>query len=297
MLAIPARSGHWRGGTGDRTRSRPVRLSAPRACWILPRSASSSPRSATRPTGGPRSSLILPCHELTVVASRRISATPRCRRKVAIEAGLCRSGRTGGAPGAVAGRPLGRSGRGRQPGGKSGSARPPGSRKPRCTRTGVVVEAAPAAALEVAQAQLLLQLLEVALDPPAQPGGRDQVLQRGRLGQGREPVLRRPSSPSGHSARNHSSARGSPRRKSSCAAGTAPPRSGRPAAPPCPAPGDGPPGVGGQARRQPLGREGLVLRVRGAAAWAAGPFRDHGAAGSGPAPGGHRPVVPRMPAT
>src|SRR4051794_35970373 len=40
--------------------------------------------------------------------SRRTSATPRCRRRVAIEAGLRRSGRTGGAPGAAAGRPLGR---------------------------------------------------------------------------------------------------------------------------------------------------------------------------------------------
>jgi hypothetical protein len=39
--------------------------------------------------------------------SRRISATARCRRKVAIEAGLCRSGRTGGVAGAVVGRPLG----------------------------------------------------------------------------------------------------------------------------------------------------------------------------------------------
>jgi hypothetical protein len=54
-----------------------------------------------------------------------------------------------------------------------------------------MVEAAPAAALEVAQAQLLLQLLEVTLDPPAQLGGRDQVFERGGLGQGREPVLGR----------------------------------------------------------------------------------------------------------
>src|SRR3954471_15535468 len=38
----------------------------------------------------------------------------------------------------------------------------------------VVVEAAPAAALEVPQAQLLLQLLEVALDPPPQLRRGDQ---------------------------------------------------------------------------------------------------------------------------
>src|SRR4051794_282417 len=55
----------------------------------------------------------------------------------------------------------------------------------------VVVQAAPAAALEVARAQLLLELLEVPLDAPPQLRGRDQLLQRGRLGQGREPVVRR----------------------------------------------------------------------------------------------------------
>jgi len=43
-----------------------------------------------------------------------------------------------------------------------------------------VVEAAPAPALEVAKPELLLQLLEVALDPPPQLGGRDQLLDRGR---------------------------------------------------------------------------------------------------------------------
>src|SRR4051794_7889744 len=74
--------------------------------------------------------------------------------------------------------------------GKSGSARPPGSRRRRCTRTrggGSRASRGPRSA----EPQLLLQLLEVALDPPAQLGGRDQPLQRGGLGQGREPVLRR----------------------------------------------------------------------------------------------------------
>ena len=46
-------------------------------------------------------------------------------------------------------------------------------------RGGVVVAAAPAPALDVAQPQLLLELLEVALDPPPQLRGRDQLLQRG----------------------------------------------------------------------------------------------------------------------
>src|SRR6478672_9360366 len=141
--------------------------------------------------------LILPCHELLEAGGgskacrqqgqrgrRCISATPRCRRKVAIEAGLCRSGRTGGAPGAVAGRPLGRP----EPGsparrGKAAAlGRQEGVRGDAQGR--VVVEAAPAPSLEVAEPQLLLQLLEVALDPPAQLGGRDQLLERDRPGQG-----------------------------------------------------------------------------------------------------------------
>src|SRR4051794_41890813 len=124
------------------------------------------------------------------------------------------------------------------------------------------MEAAPAPPFEVAEAELLLQLLEVALDAPAQPRGRDQLLQRGRLGQGREPVagrlllalgplgqeplLRarlaqaevvvRPPDPRGREARAQRT---------------------RPAL----APGDGPPRTRGQARGQPLGRERLVLGV------------------------------------
>ena len=61
-----------------------------------------APGAARLPRG-----LLLPCHELTGMGGgsklrrqqgqrgrRRISATARCRRKVAIDAGLCRSGRT-----------------------------------------------------------------------------------------------------------------------------------------------------------------------------------------------------------
>src|SRR4051812_7265784 len=100
--------------------------------------------------------------------SRRISATPRCRRKVAIEPALCRSGRTGGVAGAVAGRPLGDLGLGSPA--RRGKAAALGHQEAvgRDAQAGVVVEAAPAAALEVPQAELLLQLLEVALDAPAQ---------------------------------------------------------------------------------------------------------------------------------
>src|SRR4051794_36439237 len=137
--------------------------------------------------------LVLPCHELRAAGGgsklrrqqgqrgrRRISATARCRRKVAIEAGLCRSGRTGGAAGAVVSRPLG--------GLELGSPAPRGKAAALGRQEGVrgdaqgrvVVEAAPAAALEVAEAQLLLQLLEVALDAPPKPRGRDQLLDRDR---------------------------------------------------------------------------------------------------------------------
>ena len=52
---------------------------------------------------------------------------------------------------------------------------------------GVVVEAAPAAAFEMAQAHLLLELLIVALDPPAQGGGGDKLLQAGLGRQAGEP--------------------------------------------------------------------------------------------------------------
>src|SRR3954466_9340835 len=108
---------------------------------------------------------------------RRVSATARWRRRVAIEAGLCRSGRTGGAPGAVAGPSLG----GGEPGPPAGrgKAGPLGHQEAvgRDAQGGVVVEAAPAAALEVPEAQLLLQLLEVALDAPAQLRDRDQLLE------------------------------------------------------------------------------------------------------------------------
>src|SRR5215213_2798515 len=107
-----------------------------------------------------------------------------------MEAGLCRSGRTRRAARPVVGWP-------RHP--ESG---PPAGRGKAAAlghqeavggdaQGGVMVEAAPATALEVAEPQLLLELLEVAQGPPAQLRRGDELLDRGRLGQGREPVLAR----------------------------------------------------------------------------------------------------------
>src|SRR3954447_7184823 len=156
------------------------------------------------PPGLSYSALLLPCQKLASVGGgskarrqqghrgkRRISATARCRRKVAIDAGLCRSGRTGGVAGAVVGRPLGGLEAGSPAGGGKAAALGHQEGVRGDAQAGVVVEAAPAAALEVAEAELLLQLLEVALDAPTQLGGRDQLLEGRRLGQGRVPALRR----------------------------------------------------------------------------------------------------------
>src|SRR3954452_12799590 len=115
--------------------------------------------------------LLLPCHELLDAGGgskprrqqgqrgrRRTSATARCRRKVAIEAGLCRSGRTGGVAGAGVGRPLGGLGLGSPA--RRGKAAALGRQETVSpdAAAGVVVEAAPAPALEVAEPELLLQL-------------------------------------------------------------------------------------------------------------------------------------------
>src|SRR5674536_388595 len=56
---------------------------------------------------------------------------------------------------------------------------------------GVVVEAAPPSALEMPKPDLLLELLIVALDAPAQLGEVDQRAERDILGKGREPVFGR----------------------------------------------------------------------------------------------------------
>src|SRR3954470_14934207 len=57
-------------------------------------------------------------------------------------------------------------------------------------QAGMMMEAAPVAALVVAKAKLLLELLIVPLDPPARLGNLDQALERGASGQVGEPVFR-----------------------------------------------------------------------------------------------------------
>src|SRR3954464_5285763 len=54
-----------------------------------------------------------------------------------------------------------------------------------------MVEAAPAAALVVPEPDFLLEILVVPLDPPAQLGQVDHLLEADLLRQGRQPVLRR----------------------------------------------------------------------------------------------------------
>ena len=51
-----------------------------------------------------------------------------------------------------------------------------------------MVEAAPRSTLVMAEPDLLLQVLIVAFDPPAELCKIDEVFERRRLGQGRKPV-------------------------------------------------------------------------------------------------------------
>jgi hypothetical protein len=52
-----------------------------------------------------------------------------------------------------------------------------------------VVEAAPSSSFEVAEADLLLELLVIALDAPAQLGEVDQTTEGDTFGKGRKPVF------------------------------------------------------------------------------------------------------------
>jgi hypothetical protein len=56
---------------------------------------------------------------------------------------------------------------------------------------GVMVEADPPSTLEVAEPDLLLEIVVVALDPPSHHGDVDLGVERDRLGQRREPELDR----------------------------------------------------------------------------------------------------------
>src|ERR1700756_3029656 len=55
----------------------------------------------------------------------------------------------------------------------------------------MVVEAAPPAPFVIAEAEFLLQLLVIALDPPSQLGDIDQTLKADLLGQRGKPILGR----------------------------------------------------------------------------------------------------------
>src|SRR3954470_17244992 len=118
-------------------------------------------------------------------------ATASLCRMVAIEFGMCRSGRNGGSSGSVtfgngrAGEPPRETHRG------GGNALPLGDQESvgRDAQRGMMMEAAPSAALEVAKPNLLLEFLVVALDAPAQLCAVHQALQRRAFGQRREPVF------------------------------------------------------------------------------------------------------------
>src|SRR3954470_22801348 len=125
------------------------------------------------------------------------SATVSRRRTVAIEFGTCRSGRIGSAARSVT---FGKARRFEAPGATSGAtwarggkSRPLGDQKAisRDAQRGVMVEAAPAAALVVPEPDFLLEILVVPLDPPAQLSQVDHLLEADLLRQGRQPVLRR----------------------------------------------------------------------------------------------------------
>src|SRR5918997_3749475 len=121
-----------------------------------------------------------------------MSATARRRRTEAMECGRCRSGRIGGAA-----RPEASGWRRCLP--LVGGAPPRGEKAALgdqeavgCdAEAGVVVEAAPAAALVVPEADLLLQFLVIALDHPARLGGVHEVAERGSGRQVGEPALAR----------------------------------------------------------------------------------------------------------
>src|ERR1700730_10394493 len=117
----------------------------------------------------------------------------RRRRMVAIEFGMCRSGRIGGAPGSVT---VG-NGRSREWRGETWSRGGDGasfgdqeaiSGDAEC---GVMVEAAPPAPFIITKAEFLFELLIIALDPPPQLCQVDQTIEGGIFGQGGKPILRR----------------------------------------------------------------------------------------------------------
>src|SRR3954467_8631217 len=120
----------------------------------------------------------------------RARATVSLLRTDAIEFGTCRSGRIGGAAGSIT---CGKAKRRELRCGPSrgGNHHPFGGPEAiGCdAKRGVMVEAAPAAALEVPEPQFLLELLVVAFDAPPELGKFDQALEADVLRQREEPVL------------------------------------------------------------------------------------------------------------
>src|SRR3954451_18382740 len=120
----------------------------------------------------------------------RARATVSLLRTVAIEFSTCRSGRIGGAAGSIT---CGKANRRKLRGGPSrgGNPHPFGDQEAiGCdAKRGVMVEAAPAAALEVPEPEFLLELLVVAFDAPPELGKFDQALEADLLRQRREPVF------------------------------------------------------------------------------------------------------------
>src|SRR4051794_4474838 len=125
-----------------------------------------------------------------------------------------------------------------------------------------MMEAAPATALVVAEADLLFEFLVIALDQPARLGGVDQVLQRGARRQGGQPVLawllgargpldQQPLLPPGLRTLGVAVCRADPQ------GGEAGGEIGLAAL----APSDDAPGLWRQAQRQILDRHRLVLRT------------------------------------
>ena len=132
---------------------------------------------------------------------------------VAIELGMWRSVRSGGAAGSVT---VGNGKVFEQPGGTSstgGNRLPLGDQEAvgRDAQRRMVMKATPSAALEMAQPNLLLELLIIALDAPAQFGDVDQAIEGYGVWSVASQYLVGSASPFGHSISSHSGACGSRR--------------------------------------------------------------------------------------
>src|SRR3712207_515298 len=188
---------------------------------------------------------------------------------LAIECGTCRSGRAGTArPEALGKRRCLAPSRGEA--GLRGKKAALGHEEAvGCdAKAGMMMEAAPTAAFVVTEADLLLELLVVALDQPAGLGGVDQVLQRGAGRQVGQPVLARLLGPLGPLdqqplLRPGLRAQGVAVRRAHPPGGEAGGEVGLAAL----APGHAAPGLAGQAEGEVLHRHRLMLRAAPQSGW------------------------------